>query len=380
MDLNVAAWRLAHAIKKADCTRGIPPIALHLGALGFLVEYSCLFDWNADNLRLNNGMADFYSDFTRTGLAGRVGQGMTMLFMEEMGYSYGGRFSTFLKSARGQAAANKLLKEKTVKRLNPKTPDFIFEKNTQEMALAESKGGFVSPGNTSDIKGDLRDALTQLEGWDRIFVPQPSKSFAIGTYLKETDDPSVEPSLIAFVDPAPDEPTEKIEYPRDLIRRCNYAGWLSGMGFDSAANRLRGRRETSALLKRNLAVLTLGNRRYAFVVLAVEPGFHEDASFDEIFWSRLEDLFYGLPPFIKNGASLEIMGLDLEILQSLIKYLHIGKEELIMHIEPIFERDMPQAFKGPKFIGSFFSDGTLYGELRISSATFEAIKFEEVIL
>src|SRR5581483_2730657 len=84
-----------------------------------------------------------------------------------------------------------------------RAPDFIVENGKCERALAEAKGAFLTPNATCNIKGVLKDALDQLDGWDRIIDPQPSKNFAVGTFLREADDQFEEPSLVAFVDPEP---------------------------------------------------------------------------------------------------------------------------------------------------------------------------------
>ena len=380
-DFRISAWRLAHAIKKADCAKGIPSIVLHFGAVGFLVEHLFLFDWNSDNLRLNNGMADYYADFIRTSLSGRVAQGMSILFMEEREYSFNGQFSTFLKSAGGQAVAGRLIKAKSSKRKIPKTPDFIFQKFGNEVALVESKGGFVTPGNAPLIKGDLREALEQLDDWDRILGSQQSvKSFAVGTYIKEGGDLSEEPSLIAFVDPEPDESTKRVSYPPDLIRRCNYAGWLAGMGFLDTSNRLKGFVKDSSSLRTRLPMLALGDRQYAFVVLSFRPILKDRIFYGENFWLGLDDWQSWPLHFFHEGMSLEIMGVEIETLNSLSKFLLTGNSEPLMHIEPISERDLPQKADEGKFFGSVYSDGTLFGELRVSSPKFGGITFEEIEL
>lgn len=240
--LGIRAWRLFHAVKKADCARRVPHLFLVLGSMGLLLEHSFLFRWNADNLRLGNGMADFYADFSRTSLSGRIAQGMAYLFMEERGYAFGERFPTFLKRMKGQPGYDPAWRTRNAWRnangKNPrKTPDFLFETRLGETALVESKGSFVVTGTRPNIKADLQDALRQLDGWDRQIIPHPQKKFAIGTYLREEDDESREPSLIAFVDPEDNEPAEP-QYPRDWVRRGNYAAWLEGMGFFDAAHNL----------------------------------------------------------------------------------------------------------------------------------------------
>ena len=192
-----------------------------------------MFDWTASEWCLNQGMSSFYADFSGSGMSGRIAQGMALLFLEDKGYAYVGRFETEWKQ-RATTQNRQWPAGKT------KAPDFIAENGQKEWVLAESKGGFSSPGKKPPIKGALKDGLTQLDGWDKYISPQPIKSFAIGTFLRETGDTSGETSLIAFVDPElPEVPENPVEFPRDAVRRANYASWLSLMGLDGAAARLR---------------------------------------------------------------------------------------------------------------------------------------------
>ncbi|WP_337137935.1 hypothetical protein [Sphingomonas aquatica] len=39
-------------------------------------------------------MSSFYADFSGSGFAGRIAQGMALLFLEDKGYAYVGRFET----------------------------------------------------------------------------------------------------------------------------------------------------------------------------------------------------------------------------------------------------------------------------------------------
>ena len=217
--------------KKADLAQCPSFQPLWAGAAGFLLENAQFFDWEADKFCLNAGMSNFYADFSRSGLTGRIAQGMALLLLEEKGYAYVGRFETEWKS---RAA-------KRNKSCPPKKPDFIAENRQKEWVLAESKGSFVSPGNKPNIKHRLKDGLEQLDGWDKYITPQPIKSFAIATFLRESRDCSEETSLIAFVDPEPEAPEDPVEFPSDAVRRANYASWLSLMRFDDAANRIRWR-------------------------------------------------------------------------------------------------------------------------------------------
>ena len=92
VQLGFSAWKLAHAIKKADCARWRANAPLFVSASGFLIENAQLFAWNGEALALNDGASEFLADFSGTSLAGRVAQGMALLFLESKGYSYVGRF------------------------------------------------------------------------------------------------------------------------------------------------------------------------------------------------------------------------------------------------------------------------------------------------
>ena len=143
-----SAWRLAHAVKKADCSRWPLHQVLWTGTAGFLLENAHLFDWNAGELCLNEGMSSFYADFSATGLAGRIAQGMALLFLEDKGYAYVGRFETEWK----QRAATQNKRWPAGKK---KAPDFIAENGRKEWVLAESKGSFASPGKQAEYKGSF---------------------------------------------------------------------------------------------------------------------------------------------------------------------------------------------------------------------------------
>ena len=166
--VSFTAWELAHALKKADCARWPSSSLLWLGAAGFLLEQVHLFDWDSPELRLSTGMSDFYADFSRTSLSGRIGQGMALLFLERQGYAYVGRLSSLLLRHGGAA-----LPLRSARRIHTQGPDFVVEDRDGERALAEAKGSFVPFAGRSDLKGALRQALDQLDGWDQLLSPQP---------------------------------------------------------------------------------------------------------------------------------------------------------------------------------------------------------------
>jgi hypothetical protein len=378
--IRTSAWRLAHAIKKADCARGFSPLWLYVGAAGFVIEHLYLFKWDPKNLRLASGMADAYADSTRTSLAGRIAQGMTILFMEERGYAFVDRFGSFLRRASEQMRPG----TRAARRRQGRTPDFVFEKHSQgsappERALAESKGGFVSPGRNPDIKSDLAEALNQLDDWGEDLDPPINKSFAVGTFLREVDDDSHEPSLIAFVDPEPGESQGTIEYRPDAIRRANYAAWLTGMGFSEAAQRLLGRPEAEATRLR-LPVVRLGNRKYAISVAAVRPKLTRDTVLDDEFWTMLEDWPFWLRPIFRRGFAVQIMGLELGVLRTLAETTTAGNWRRLMALEPVVERESFPDVDAGNFTGSIFRDGTMLGDLHVPSGSRPRLEVEEVTL
>lgn len=363
--MKFSAWRLAHAVKKADCARWPSSQVLWTGTAGFLLENAHLFDWNTGELCLNEGMSSFYADFSATGLAGRIAQGMALLFLEEKGYAYVGRFESEWK--RRAATQNKRWPAG-----KKKAPDFIAENESKEWVLAESKGSFASPDSKPNIKGVLNEGLTQLHGWDKLITPQPTKSFAIGTFLHETGDGSKEASAIAFVDPEPEAPQDPVEFPVDAVRRPNYASWLSLMGFDDAANRLR----TSAgeAQRRTVPVITLAGHKYAVSIASIAPRL-PDLSGRE-FWDDFRDWPFGPFGWFRDGICVELIGLDLNILRILGAALSSSKTSDLMELKPVEPRDAPRDRDGGAFYGSVFSDGPLFGELRFSRSSRPSPDFE----
>ena len=352
-NVSFSAWRLAHAIKKADCARWPSAQVLWAGASGFILENAHLFDWGKSELSLNDGMAGYYADFSASGLAGRIAQGMALLFLEEKGYAYVGRFETEWK--RRAATQNKPWPAG-----KKKAPDFIAENEKEEWVLAESKGGFASPESKPNIKGALNAGLAQLDGWDKRISPQPIKGFAIGTFLRERGDTSEETSVIAFVDPEPEAPEDPVEFPADAVRRANYASWLSLMGFDDAATRLRtGPGEPQ---RRSVPVIALAGRKYAVSVRSVSPKLLDLSSRE--FWDDLHDWPFDPFAWFRHGIHVELVGLDLEVLKILGSTPDSSMRSRLMELKPQDGRDAPTDSDGGTFYGSIFADGSLLGELR----------------
>ncbi|MEE8186726.1 MAG: hypothetical protein V3T99_03575 [Nitrososphaerales archaeon] len=383
--LRIRAWRLAHAIRKADCAKRVPFWLLRRGSLGFMIEHGHVFRWNADNLRLGNGMSDFYADFSRTSLSGRIAQGMVYLFMEDRGYAFGERFSTFLMRMEGRPGYDPSWRTQRARlrglAKSPKVPDFIFEKPSRETALAESKGSFVSPGMTPNQKGDLRIGIEQLNEWDQHVNPVPRKRFAIGTYLREEGDPSLEPSMVAYVDPENYQPADLPEYPRDWVRRGNYAAWLGGMGFVGVAQDLQHGRDRSEQQFLRFPVMRIDGQEFAFVVQYIRPKIGPEEQFpvsDSEFWRRLSE--WSLLSSFWDGMVLGIMGIGLPVMNQIAEALRTGESAALLDIEAMEEPEFPQKVEDVKADGSVFSDGTIVGELTFRTWRPAEWRLEEVLL
>lgn len=276
--LSFSMWRLAHAVKKAECVNPVNARVANAMALGFLLENQHLFDYSGMQFNLADGAASYLDDFSQTGLTGRVAQGFALLQMEAAGYGFVARFDTFRKKcgvavpkvpSRKKGASGKPI-------LKPiRSPDFVVEKSSGDRALVESKGSFLHSGKLGDIKGSLSDALKQLAPWGSQFSPAITKKFAIGTYLREPDVADPEPSLLALVDPEGGQEEDAAPVPPELVRKLNYAGWLNFMGYRAPARLLSSARPLGSALA-TFQVADFGDNRYAYIPIALVPGQQPD--------------------------------------------------------------------------------------------------------
>lgn len=363
-DLNFSSWRLAHAVKKADCARWLNHPHLSLGATGFLIEHAHIFSWRGQNFRLNRGMSNFYADNSRTSLSGRIGQGMALLTLESLGYGYVGRFETLFSELAST---------------NGRTPDFVVEGRNGDRALAEAKGRIISPGKSVNIKGALKDALVQLDNGAKVLA-HPHNRFAIGTFLREIDDLHKEPSLIAHVTiPANvssgwyGSEARKSSAEADIIRRANYAAWLFFMGLWGPARRVwYGEGERKRI---RLPTIKLGRHTYALSV----PGISFHSLGRKFAWQRLLSMSELWPLLNLRRARLEVVGLDLDVLKTLTS-ASTSKEREFQPEGLSPDRDATYVFSGGRFEGSIFSDGSIVGEVRARYVNREIIKWTEITL
>lgn len=362
--LKFRAWKLAHAIKKSDCANHVPSHILFVWSFGFLLEFATVFNWNPNDFRLEDGMSDFYADFSRTSLAGRVGQGMSFLFMEKQGYPFGERFFP-----------PPFPKNKVRSQRKSKIPDFRFDDRNGTWSLVESKGSFVSRGTDPNIKGVLNEALIQLGGWGY------KKNFAVGTFLREKSDGRHEPSLLAFVDPEDEEITPPSQ--ADAIIRGNYADWLYGMGFIDVASDLRYRRIRQEQGSISFPKVRLGREDYVFVILYSRPSPRSDDRLHFDWWELMEWEMRGYP-WSPRGITFGIMGIKLSTMHRISESLRSGQEEPMMRLEISREWQEPEwpvfLENDVKMDGSLFSDGTLLGELTVPGGSVPELGVEEILL
>jgi len=230
--LPLTGMRLAHAVVKADylISRNYA-----LPSLGFLMQMDEIMDFRAPgNLRLLPGASSILNDVSQTGLAARVGQGLSLLFAEQQRYRFVGHLASDPSVLAYASAFGR-----------QRVADFLFEDSAGNRMLLESKATFSLQNNDcSRVKSVLKQALReQVNPWLGRITPPPAKGFAIYSCLREAGNST--PSSITFVDPPPGKDDSPIELPSGWTKRHNYAGWLRAMGLRRAASRLRGEGESS---------------------------------------------------------------------------------------------------------------------------------------
>jgi len=333
--LDFKAIEFFHAAKKTELTRSFSHKELERQATAFATEYDDSFIWNTTNFRKTNRNIFSLTEFDSSRLAGRVGEAIAYLTMVKWDYVYWDRCTTIWQRAaqaakiehREQVKVAKYLKSKISSGKPDNEPDFVFEKSTREVALMEAKGGFVHPTyDDPSTKGDLAQALTQLTAWSRVISPAPSKSFGIGTYLREEGDSTGDPSLVAFVDPEgePNINIPVVEIPSDLVRRCNYGAWLSGMGLVTAGRALRDLRSKVPEAV-SLPVVRIMNREFAVTVLGWKVSLLD--MLDTFFWwpDRLQ--------YVDHISGILAVGLEVNTLEIVGSAIHHPTEPVLLRLD-----------------------------------------------
>jgi hypothetical protein len=290
--------------------------------LGFLLENLPALDWRRGNLRLLPGVASAYADFTGSSLAGRIGQGVALLFMDARGYS----FAAHYPRATGTPG-----------------PDFIFENKSTpiDRILVEAKGSFVVPRVQPNIKGTLAAGLDQISKANPLGA---RKSYVIGSFLREHGDPGQEPSLVAFVDPENNRSNPSDSTPPDLVIRHNYAAWLDAMNLPYAASDLRARSSRERPEAIRLHTMDLNGTRFGVVPIHAISLDDFEGPFEPRWW--------------RNGRVV-VAGMPMTILREVSRALTDPATSLTIADE--ISTAFPTAEYDGEFKGSVLRDGSLLG-------------------
>lgn len=252
--LSFSGCQLAHAVVKADY---LDHRSLMMPGVGFLLQACSVIDFGKIPIELKPGAAKALNDFSLSSMAGRVGQGLAILYGHSLGLKFTAHLLSHVESlpAGSAGAAHK----------NTAMADFLFASN-QKTVLIESKGSFtLHENNPSPIKAVLKSALQQqIDPWMSHLQPTPSNGYVIYSCLR---DGSSEPSTIFVVDPEGDD-DESSDLPVDVeqVMRENYGAWLRAMGMtDSAQRLLHPLLNVMSGVEYEFLIAEIGGRKFAFL-------------------------------------------------------------------------------------------------------------------
>lgn len=346
-DLRFTGMQLAHAVVKADHLDYANPT---LPGIGFLLQSHRIIDWSSPQLCLRPGASTLLTDFVRTSMAGRIGQGLALLFMQSKGYAQAMHLHAYLESMciRTSDGAG---------RRQP-VADFLCEGPAAARALAESKASFAKRTNEpSEVKQRLKSALVeQVEPWMGKISPPATKGFVIATYLRECSDSSADDSALVFVDPEDQNGSNEVEVPSVTVRRENYAAWLSAMGLQDAGARLRDRRIDEGR-RVTFAVIDTANGEFAFPSLCciAFPG-------DE-------------RPSISFDTKCMAAGIEFRVLRAIAQAVQ-GDEAALVTYQYQYHDEPLQARRDESKTFSIFPDGTFLGTVDFG----QIVRIEEFVL
>lgn len=252
-DLLFSGCRLAHAVVKADY---LDRRNLTMPGLGFLLQACSIMDFGKSPIELKSGAAKALNDFSLSSMAGRVGQGLAILYGHRLGLKFAAHLRSHVESlpAGSAGAVHK----------NEAMADFLFA-TSQQTVIIESKGSFsLQENDPSPIKKVLKAALQdQVDPWMRHLQPTPSNGYVIYSCLREG---SSEPSAMFVVDPEGD-PVESANVPLSVeqVMRENYGAWLRAMGMVNSAERLlHPLPEVRSPVEYGFFIAEIRGRKYAY--------------------------------------------------------------------------------------------------------------------
>lgn len=247
---------LAIAVTKADVLNGSNPLRY---GLAFLLESAEIVDWGRGTFTLLPGGADRFNDFVARAFAGRIGQGLAILYAEKMWrLSFVGHLRSLLLR-QGVPLVDAKAKALPV-------ADFIFESSLGTRSILEAKGSFwVNGYSPTEVKSSLKSALKkQVNPWMSKVTPTAANGYVTLSCIREAPSLSGPSTGLVFTDPDGDEPVAHYEISSDLLRRTMYAGWLRVMGLRDPANRLLSPGGLELASTYEFAVIGVQGREIAF--------------------------------------------------------------------------------------------------------------------
>lgn len=253
-DLSFSGCSLAHAVVKADY---LDRRNLTMPGFGFLLQACSVIDFGVSPIELKSGAAKALNDFSLSSMAGRVGQGLAILYGHRLGLKFAAHLRSHVESlpvgSAGTAHKNEAM------------ADFLFATN-QQTVIIESKGSFsLRENDPSPIKAVLKAALQdQIDPWMRHLQPTPSNGYVIYSCLREG---ASEPSAMFIVDPEGDT-IESSDVPLSVeqVMRENYGAWLRAMGMtDSAERLLHPLSDVRSPVEYGFLIAEIDGRKFAFL-------------------------------------------------------------------------------------------------------------------
>lgn len=250
--MQFSGWQLAHAVRQAESNLLPPWLQLNWSTLGFLAEYGYLLSRSNTEFSLADGAIGALDDFVQSSFAGRLGQGIGLLWMRQQRYTFSTRFQRLCATAQPPISLY------TVSGKKIPSPDMAFA-GPAGKALLEAKASFIHPSNSkSSLVQPLNKGLKQLAGWGAKFNPAFGNSFVTALQVREENDPHAEGSLLLWTDP--ENQLGEHGVPAGLVPTAHYAGWLHAMAAPAVASRLMG---DESITEQRFRVTRIGDEWFA---------------------------------------------------------------------------------------------------------------------
>lgn len=320
-DLGFSGHKFAHAVVKAEY---LIKSDYTLPSIGFLFQAYDILNFTAPIIELRPGASRVLNDFSNSAMAGRIGQGLCLLYAHSLGFKFTAHLRSHVESLPVGSRAYKRRKDAAA--------DFLFT-NGLKTILVESKASFsLIENNPSAIKKVLKKALIrQIDPWMKYLKPTPSNGYVMYSCLREG---TWEPSAIFVVDPEGEDSDEApILFDVEQVMRENYSGWLRAMGLaDSASRLLNSSTDVGEPTLYEFFVLEYQGRKFAYPV----------------------DYMY----VINYPWGKPVIGIDLTVLQAISEVI-VAKEKTL---ESLLSDYVPLVVE-ESVAFSVFPDGSVFGPL-----------------